>query len=170
MWSFRYKVYPKQRAIQFKPYHDKTNHFSIVWGNKKEFSENDFITIEQRVREYLVSHNWTLTFTILRACTNCTYGRFDPEFEELILQLRRDYPFLSRKKDLTLGDPKHTDLHQKVVWDEEHPIIHHVHGRSETGDAEIDKQWEQLFRGPSTAAEIAKGLLFGTKVVLEITA
>lgn len=68
--TLRYRVYPKQCAIQLKPLHDKTNHFSIIWTKDKGASKTSFSTIE-------TDRNCNLQFVILRACANCTYGRFD---------------------------------------------------------------------------------------------
>lgn len=172
--SFRYRVYPKQCAIQLKPLHDKTNHFSIIWTKDKKTLVKDFPVIEAEIREFIMARKCKLQFTILRACTNCTYGRFDADFENLILDLRKRYPAIHRVKDLTLGDPKHADLSAKMmeigsVWDESHPIIHHIHGKSCTGDMIADSRWESTFRGPMSVDEIASGKLFGNTVMLDIS-
>lgn len=172
--TFRYRVYPKQCAIQLKPLHDKTNHFSIIWTKDKKALAKDFPAIEAEIRKFITDRDCNLHFVILRACTNCTYGRFDTEFEKLILDLRRRYPAIHYEKDLTLGDPKHADLPAKMMtagmtpWDESHPIIHHIHGKSSTGDTIADSRWESTFRGAMSVDEIASGKLFGNTVTLNI--
>lgn len=173
-WTFRYKCYKKQKAIQLKPFHDKGNHFSIIWGEKRAISDKQFASIDSEIRDFIIQNfGCVLTFTIIRVCTNCTYGRFDQDFEKLILSLREKHKnFVSRKKDLPLSDPKHIDLHDKILWDESHPIIHHIHGRSQTNDKQMDKEWEKLFHGPLTQAEPPTGnindVLFNTKVKIDI--
>lgn len=161
-WKFRYRVYKKQRAIQFKPFHDAQNHMSIIWTKGKELSKEQFDAIDAELRHYIQLHHNLLTFTILRACTNCTYGRFSDEFENLILSFRARYKGVFTGKDLTLDDPKHAKLHELVEWSTERPIIHHVHGQSDNAD------WEALFRGPDGACDISRDHLFGTQVVFEI--
>lgn len=127
-------------------------------------SSDDFDKIVKRIKDLIIEKGNVLTFTILRACTNCTYGRFDDDFEKLILCLRDEYPVICKDKDLTLGDPKHQELHTLVCWDEKNPIFHHIHGRSNTGNEDLDKQWEAIFRGPERAEQIADKLHFGSKV------
>lgn len=68
-----------------------------------------------------------------------TYGRFEQELEDM----RKHYPFLSRIKDLTLDDPKHQFLKEHEVWDEDHPIIHHIHSESD------DPVWVDFMRNSS---------------------
>jgi hypothetical protein len=166
-WEFRYRTYQKRSVIQLKPFHDKENHFSIIWtkgkAQGKGLSKDQFDEIDNQIRNFIHAKGDRLVFTILRACTNCTYGRFDDDFEKLILDLREKYPEICHDKDLTLDDPKHVDLHDKVLWNEKNPIFHHIHGRSETG-TEHDKNWELLFRGPLRADQIQDGMLFMTKV------
>lgn len=169
--SFRYRVYPKQCAIQLKPEHDKTNHFSIIWTKDKKSLAKDFPAIEAEIRNYITSHGNKLHFTILRVCTNCTYGRFDDRFEEMIINMRAKYPAIYTGKDLTIGDPKHVDLNKSlqildITWDESHPIIHHIHGRSKTGDVIADTRWESIFRG-STTVDMSDDKL-GNTVLCEI--
>lgn len=142
-WEFRYRVYPKQRAIQFKPHHDKTNHFSIVWTkNKKGLSLYNLTLMDKILRNYIEAHGNTLSFRIIRACKNCTYGRFEQDFEDMILEMRKHYP-LCKNKDLTLDDPKHDFLKQSEIWDEDHPIIHHIHSESD------DPIWVDFLRNSS---------------------
>lgn len=131
-WEFYYKVYPKQRAIQLKPHHDKTNHFSIIWTKDRKTLTPEILTLlDKTLRDYITVNGNVLHFRIIRACKNCTYGRFEQEFEDKILDMRKQYPFLSRIKDLTLDDPKHQFLKEHEVWDEDHPIIHHIHSESD---------------------------------------
>lgn len=167
-WKFRYRSYKKQRVIQLKPHHDAENHFSIVWCKGKKLTVDEFAFIDNKIRMFIQNNDSSLTFTILRACTNCTYGRFQQSFEDMILALRDEYPQLCTNKDLTLGDPKHVELLNLVRWDEKHPIMHHIHARSNTGNSDIDSEWERIFRDPKTAEEISKGLLFGMQVKLII--
>jgi len=63
----------------------------------------------------------------IRVCANCTYGRFDQSFEDLIIDIRNTYPGISTKKDLPLDDEQHQDLKEVELWDEHHPIIFHIH-------------------------------------------
>ena len=148
-WDFRYRVYQKNQAIQFKPAHDKTNHFSIVWSkDKKNITEDAFNKIDKGIRKYLHQHGGKVTFTIFKACENCTYGRFEEEFEDLILGYRATNEGIYRGKDLPLNDPKHQHLKQEVVWNEEHPIIFHVHSKSCTGDEELDTNWTAMMKMP----------------------
>lgn len=83
-----------------------------------------------------------------------------------IFGLRKEYPAICRDKDLTIGDPKHVELPGLVNWNEDNPIIHHIHGRSA---GEHGTKWEELFRGPVSADRIPDGKLFGTKIRCEIT-
>lgn len=154
-FEFIFRVYPKQRAIQFKPVHDKHNHFSIIWTKEKALSKEDFELIRQEITEYLQKHNNQLTFTIYRVCENCTYGRFDDDFEQLIFSFRKRFKGIYSGKDLPLDDPKHQFLKDLVKWDEENPIIHHVHGQSKT-----EPRWEELFWEPKAK--------FGDKVECKI--
>lgn len=143
-WSFHYRAYPKKRVIQFKPAHDKANHFSIVWSKQRaEFSLEDFNVMDAVIQTYLKEKNGVLSFRIIRACKNCTYGRFDDSFEQLILGFRATYPLLCRDKDLTLDDPKHQFLKAVETWDETHPIIHHIHSESK------DEVWVDFLRNSS---------------------
>lgn len=142
-WKFYYRVYSKQRAIQLKPCHDKTNHFSIVWTkDRKGLSLEAFNKLDMMLRAYIESRNNVLNFRIIRACKNCTYGRFEQDFEEMILEMRKNYP-LCKNKDLTLDDPKHQFLKTDEVWDEDHPIIHHIHSESD------DAVWVDFMRNSS---------------------
>lgn len=146
-WKFRYVVYKKQQAIQLKPTHNKHIHFSLVWFSEK-VSPEIFQQVENLVREWLINHH-ILRFTILRVCANCTYGRFDDEFESFILHLRDIYP-LARKKDLPLDDVNHSQLKERITWDEDHPIMHHISSRPKmsehNGINQEDQDWLTIMR------------------------
>lgn len=147
-WSFYYRTYPSQRAIQIKPLHDKTNHFSIIWTKeKKNFTDEQFKEIDNVIREYL--QNNKLAFRIIVACKNCTYGRFNDSFEKLIIKYREKNKAIYRGKDLTLGlNKEHEPLKLVENWTEENPIMFHIHGRSETEDSDTDKQWFDMMHSP----------------------
>jgi 2-oxoglutarate dehydrogenase complex dehydrogenase (E1) component-like enzyme len=61
-FDFIFRVYPKQRAIQFKPIHDKHNHFSIIWTKEKALSKEDFEIIRQEIVDYLQHQSNKLPF------------------------------------------------------------------------------------------------------------
>lgn len=131
-WSFRYRAYKKQRAIQIKPAHDKTNHFSIIWTkNKKTISDEAFQEMDEGIRAYIANNG--LTFRLIKACKNCTYGRFSDEFENLISQYRKKYDIYDGK-DLPLDDPRHQHLKDTETWDADHPIVFHIHSKSSNND------------------------------------
>lgn len=97
-WDFCYRVYTKQRAIQFKPLHDKANHFSIVWTkDRKGLTLEDLNKMDEIIKTYIRSNGNVLTFRIIRACKNCTYGRFEQEFEDIILDLRKKFLYAQTK-------------------------------------------------------------------------
>jgi hypothetical protein len=125
-WILR--VYKKQKAIQIKPPHNKHIHFSIIWGN--DIAPEDFATMEKEIRAFLAKTP-KLSFRIIRPCANCTYGRFDESFEDLIMGFRKRFEGISAKKDLPLENEEHQDLRLLLneshdPWNEEHPIIFHI--------------------------------------------
>lgn len=147
-WQFRYRTYPKQRAIQLKPYHDKANHFSLVWPeSKRSISEADFAAMDAAIRAYLEQCGGVLRFTIIKACLNCTYGRFEPGFEQLVLGFRAHYPGINAGKDLPLDDPKHQHLREDGFWDDAHPIAFHIHNRYAHGDPALDAAFNAMAKG-----------------------
>ena len=159
-WGFRYRAYKKQRVIQLKPVHDNTNHFSIIWTkNKKNMTEEHFNQIDQALREYIISNNNKMSFRIIRACKNCTYGRFEQSFEDIILGLRKQYDICAIK-DLTLDDTKHEFLKKVEVWDVDHPIIHHIHSKSETDDQDQDQIWTDFLRNSSRNSTLLLNIVF----------
>ena len=141
-WPFVMRVYgkkTKQCAIMFKPYnvqhpvdvsdYDKNNHFSIIWAKKwRNVPDDMFERFAAEIEMYLRSH--TLSFRIIKACLNCTYGRFCNEFENMILQFRKECPELSTAKDLTFDDPKHQHLKDEELWTQDYPIWAHIHNRT----------------------------------------
>jgi len=149
-WPFCYRTYLSQRAIQIKPSHDKTNHFSIIWTKeKKNIKPEQFEVMDKGIREYLATHNNKLTFRVIVACKNCTYGRFNKEFEDLIMTYRNQNSAVFRGKDLTLGlNNEHEPLKLVEDWTDANPIMFHIHGRSNTGDEEIDSEWFDMMHSP----------------------
>ena len=154
-WDCVYRSYPKNRAIQIKPSHDKINHFSIVWAREKgQISESDFDAMDKGIRNYLHDHGGKLTFRIVKACMNCTYGHFDREFEDLIKGYRAVYHGIFAGKDLPLDDQRHQHLKAEEAadfgpdggWTAENPIIFHIHSRSNTQDAEKDARFSAMMR------------------------
>lgn len=134
-WPFYYRTYPERCIIQFKPCHDKGNHFSIVWPETKgSISHHDFQEMDKQVREYLARNQGRVSFTIIKACANCTYGRFDEPLETMLLGFRDKYKGLNKVKNLPVNDPQHQHLKDHVVWDETHPIAFHIHHRSADAD------------------------------------
>lgn len=142
-WAFRYRTYPSKRAIQFKPHHDKTNHFSIIWAKSKgDISQADFEAMDRQLRDYLIRCGGIVQFRIIKACLNCTYGRFDDALEQLVLGFRTTYSGIYTIKDLPLDDPKHQHLKTDgELWDEAHPIIFHIHSKSD------DASFSAMMRG-----------------------
>lgn len=138
-WIFYYRPYIKNRMIQLKPFHasgsksDVGVHFSIAWVKPKSaISQMQFEEVDKQIRRYLDEHNWKITFTPVKACENCTYGYFEPAFEELLTQLRLRYN-LCTDKQLPLDDPKHADV-KKLVADGKIPTplwAHISHSRSD---------------------------------------
>lgn len=142
-WAFRYRAYRKKRCIQLKPWHDKSNHFSIIWTKQKDqISQDQFDIMDGLIRMAIAANKGILHFRVIRACKNCTYGRFDAPLEELILDLRKSYP-LCADKDLTLDDPKHQFLKETEPWDAEHPIMHHIHSAS------TNERWKDFMSNAS---------------------
>jgi hypothetical protein len=148
-WQFRYRTYPKHRAIQLKPYHDKGNHFSLVWPeSRRSISDADFAAMDAEIRAYLVQCGGVLRFTIIKACMNCTYGRFEPGFEQLVLGFRARYPGINAGKDLPLDDLKHQHLRDEDgFWDDAHPIAFHIHNRYEHGEPALDAAFNAMAKG-----------------------
>jgi hypothetical protein len=134
----------KQLAIQIKPPHNKHIHFSIVWG---DISKKDFKIITEEIQAFL-DETPSLSFKILRPCANCTYGRFDAAFEDLIMDFRKRFKGISTKKDLPLDHEQHQDLRiaLKGTWDEEHPIIFHIHDRPRMHEGGDPDEVDDLFR------------------------
>lgn len=157
-WPFCYRTYPDRQTIQFKPSHDKTNHFSIIWPvKKKAIAQTDFEVMDKRIRNYLAEHGHVIHFTIIKVCANCTYGRFESEFEELVLDCRKQYQGINIIKDLPLDDTKHQHLKEEgVVWDEDHPIAFHIHSRSRTGNEGVDFVFESAMKGPMNSTVVLK--------------
>ncbi len=149
-WPFYYRTYEDQKAIQIKPSHDKTNHFSIIWTkDKKGITSEQFQIMDRDIRAYLAAHNNKLTFRIIVACKNCTYGRFDDEFEALILRHRRENLAIFRGKDLTLGyNDVHAPLKLLEDWTDDRPIMFHIHSKSDTDDADLNAKWSNMTRSP----------------------
>ncbi len=144
-WPFIYRAYSKKRCIQLKPAHDKTNHFSIIWSKNKTMTLEEFKIMDAGIRAYLTSKTLTsktetkekceMTFRIIKACKNCTYGRFEQEFEDLIIKYRNTYQSVSKEKDLNLGlENRNAHLKTEEIWDDEHPIFHHIHNKIRTED------------------------------------
>jgi hypothetical protein len=119
-WVLR--VYKKQKAIQIKPPHNKHIHFSIVWGN--DITPEDFATMEKEIHTFLAKTP-KLSFRIIRPCANCTYGRFDESFEDLIMGFRKRFEGVSAKKDLPLENEEHQDLRRSLQGS--HDPWQHVH-------------------------------------------
>lgn len=71
----------------------------------------------------------------------------------MIMELRKTYPLCSHK-DLTLGDSKHHFLKELEVWDEEHPIIHHIHSQSD------DATWTDFLRNSSRNSVLTLNVVF----------
>lgn len=151
-WKFRYRAYRKQRKIQLKPEHDKDKHFSIVWCKEKnEISIEEFEYMDMKIREMLKEKNNELKFRIIKPTTNCTYGRFDEDFEDLIKEFRKSYK-LCIDKDLPLDHEEHQHLKDSELWDEENPIIFHIHTKDDT-----DPIWRDLLRkSPKDSIMICK--------------
>ena len=140
-WQFRYRAYKKQRCIQLKPIHDKEKHFSIIWSrSKNDISVEEFNIMDEKIRELLENKNYVLQFRIIKPTTNCTYGRFDQEFEDLIKGFRKTYK-LNTEHDLPLNDSEHLHLNDEEAWDTENPIIFHIHTRDDQ-----DPEWQNLMR------------------------
>jgi hypothetical protein len=140
-WQFKYRAYKNKRCIQLKPIHDKEKHFSIVWTrSKNDISVEEFKIMDEKIRELLATKNHELQFRIIKPTTNCTYGRFDSEFEDLILGFRKLYK-LSTEKDLPLDHSEHQHLKTDELWDAENPIMFHIHTRDES-----DIEWQTLMR------------------------
>jgi len=140
-WNFRYRAYKKSRAIQLKPYHDNQKHFSIVWSkNKNDISLEEFNLMDTKIRELLKEKNNELHFRIIKPTTNCTYGKFNKDFEDLIKQFRKDYK-LCIDKDLPLDREDHQHLKKEEIWNEDNPIMFHIHSRDE-----LDVKWQDLLR------------------------
>ena len=140
-WKFRYRAYKKERKIQLKPFHDNQKHFSIVWcKSKADVSLDDFILMDTRIRELITLNGCKLSFRIVKPTTNCTYGRFDSDFEALINQFRHMFT-LCTDKDLPLHREEHQHLKSEEVWDESHPFMFHIHSRDET-----DVAWQHMMR------------------------
>jgi hypothetical protein len=140
-WLFRYRAYKKQRKIQLKPYHDKEKHFSIVWCKEKnEISLEEFEYMDNKIRELMKEKNNQLQFRIIKPTTNCTYGRFDADFEDLIKDFRKKYK-LCREKDLPLNHVEHQHLKSEELWDDLNPIFFHIHTKDES-----DIVWQDLMR------------------------
>ncbi len=151
--EFYYRVYPDRCTIQLKPCSDKTNHFSIVWPAKRgTIAKEDFEAMDAQIRHYIEQRGGQLEFQIIKACENCTYGRFEAGFEQLVLStFRTQYAGINCVKDLPLDDAKHQHLKTTIVWDEDHPIAFHIHSRSP------DKRFTDIMKSP-----------MGTVVVLNI--
>ena len=143
-WNFRYRAYKKTKTIQLKPYHDNQKHFSIVWSKDKNLiALEDFNIMDTEIRNYIINNNYKLNFRIIKSTTNCTYGRFNAEFENLILKYRKIYN-LCTDKDLPLDKPDHGHLKIEELWNEDNPIIFHIHSRDEK-----DEIWQNLLRNSS---------------------
>ena len=135
--NFVLRYYPKNRAIQFKPHDDKHVHFSIAWTKPinsmsiDNFKNNIYVPII----DYLNKCKWKLEFIPVKACENCTYGHFNEEFEQLLLDLRKKYPTLCQDKDLPLDTEQHSHLRSEGVRE---PIFMHM-SHSTSKNEELNK-------------------------------
>ena len=140
-WSFRYRAYKKTRTIQLKPAHDNQKHFSIVWQKEKnDITLEEFNLMDKEIRELLKTKNSQLIFKIVKPTTNCTYGHFDEDFENLIKSYRLKYK-LCKDKDMDLEREDLQYLKQLEVWDELNPIFFHIYSRDPN-----DKDWCEMLR------------------------
>jgi hypothetical protein len=83
-----------------------------------------------------------LAFRIIKPTTNCTYGRFDVELEDLVKAFRARFK-LCTEKDLPWERPDHAYLKvEEPDWSQDaNPIMFHVHSR----DAK-DPLWARALR------------------------
>jgi hypothetical protein len=147
--KFQLKHYKKAASIQLKPTDDISTdperpvHFSIAWfrgtgdlskDKQREATAALFATLKRVVEE----NGNALTFTIVKACENCTYGHFDDPFEAAVLDARGSVPFCT---DKNLPFDKHPELST------ERPLMFHIaHSRSsdETFNALLKTAGAQL--------------------------
>lgn len=95
--------------------------------------------MDKGIRDYIASKSNVMTFRIIKACKNCTYGRFEQEFEDLIIGYRNTYSSVSKEKDLNMGlENRNAHIKDEEVWDDEHPIFHHIHGKGTTKRDKLD--------------------------------
>jgi hypothetical protein len=138
--NFVLKHYKKGATIQLKPVEDISTdparcvHFSIAWfANQNKLDQNKSSSKEEQrlitaqlfsmLIDYLKTTNNKLSFKIVKACENCTYGHFDTPFEDIVSHTRQQHNSLNTEKDLPLH--LHPELPQNV------PIMFHIaHSRS----------------------------------------
>ena len=86
--------------------------------------------IYQKIKQFFADRENVLQFNILKKRPSCAYGRFDDQFEQLILSLREQYPLLSCEKDMPRAD--HPELSDDVFAT---PVFAHIaHSKSTDND------------------------------------
>ena len=129
--SFDYRFYKKRCKYVCLRSVDEERHFTLLYVRPKDaLTPDEWNKINLRLKKYLEEHNWTLTFTPWKACENCTYGHFDVEFENLICQIRREYPQMDTGHDLSF-DGQHAHL---VAEGCRRPVLAHISHRRGTNE------------------------------------
>lgn len=111
-------------------------HFSICWfksgcgiskAEQREIARQFFSELERFFETRPAGH--TLTFTTIKKRPSCAYGKFDDDFEQLVIKLRKRWPEVSAAKDLPFE--QHPELDEEALS----PIMHHVqHSKSENAN------------------------------------
>jgi hypothetical protein len=153
--EFVLKHYKKGASIQLKPKQDISTdparcvHFSIAWFKdatlSKEEQRRATALLFERLSAIVTEKQGRLTFRVVKACENCTYGHFDEEFEAAVVQARKETVFCA---DKNLPLEKHTELPQDV------PIMFHIaHSRS------IDASFNERLKVPGAVLALQVELL-----------
>jgi len=92
----------------------------LLCRNKAELSADAVDAMGKDLDQYIRSHGNTLKWRPIVARSHCTYGRFEDEFEELVLKHRpkvgekdlpwEDHPDLPREDRPCFAHMRHADL------------------------------------------------------------
>ena len=147
---FDYRCYKKKSKYICLRSANEERHFTLLYVNPKDaLSLSEWQKINERVQQYLENHNWKLNFTPIKACENCTYGHFDEEFEDLILEIRKEYSCINNNHDLS-PSTQHAHLANEHC---KFPIFAHI-SHSRGTNTELTEFLQKAHRNTSLTLDI----------------
>jgi hypothetical protein len=111
----------KSKCIQLKSFDTPSEHWTLIFGNKKLVSKESIESAHERILEYV--ENNPLIFYPMIACQNSTYGRFSDKFEDLLYELRNSIDGVRSDKAIQNAKRPYYDI---VHWGLDKILCYHT--------------------------------------------